>query len=61
VGALLGRAERLERLGKNRAAAASLLQAATMTPSAVERERFRRQSAHLISSRTSDHGRRLAC
>jgi hypothetical protein len=61
LGALVGLAERLERLGKNRAAAASLLQAAAMTSSAVERELFRRHSALLISSGTDDQGRHLAC
>jgi hypothetical protein len=61
LGAILSRAERLRRLGKNRAAAASLLQAAAMTPSGVERERFRRHSAFLISNCANDHGRHLAC
>jgi hypothetical protein len=61
LGAILGRAERLRRLGKNRAAAASLLQAAAMTLSGVERELFRRHSAFLISIRARDDGRHPAC
>jgi hypothetical protein len=58
--AILGQAERLRRLGRNRAAAASLLQAASMTRSADEREVFRRHGALLLMSRPNDHGR-LAC
>jgi hypothetical protein len=54
-------AEELLRLGQNRAAAALFLQAAAMAEGGAAREHYRRRGAQLISSRTPDHGRSLAC
>jgi hypothetical protein len=45
---------------RNRQEAALYLQAATMTDSAVARERLRRRAAQLISPDPRDRGRRLA-
>jgi hypothetical protein len=46
---------------RNRQAAALYLQAATMTDTAVARERLRRRAARLISPDLGDRGLRLAC
>jgi hypothetical protein len=54
-------AELLLGRGHNRAAAALFLQAATTAEGRAEREYYRRRGAELITSRTHDHGRSLAC